>query len=143
MLWFWGHGAAVFVPLGHSPDYDLIADWGEGAMRIQVKTSNCYYKRRWSVAVCTRGGNQSWNGVVKRLDPSRYDYLFVVVGDGRRWLIPATEVHGETSINLAGPKYAEFEIDPDPIGLDAAAGAASFLESKARRDSRAVKGDAL
>src|SRR5437016_2224633 len=29
MLWFWARGA-VFVPLGHSPDYDLIADWGEG-----------------------------------------------------------------------------------------------------------------
>ena len=42
-----------------------------------------------SVTVCTRGGNQSWSGLVKRLDPTSCDYLFVLVGDGRRWFIPA------------------------------------------------------
>ena len=143
MLWFGAQGAAVFVPLFHCRDYDLIADWGQGAMRVQVKTSNVSRRNRWEVAVCTRGGNQSWNGLVKRLDPSRYDYLFVLVGDGRRWLIPAGEVAGGTSINLGGPTYAEFEIDPEPIGLEAAAQSASFLESKARRGSRAVKGTTL
>lgn len=120
MLWFWARGA-VFVPLGHSPHYDLVADWGEGAMRVQVKTSNVFVKNRWRLAVCTMGGNQSWNGLVKRLDPSRYDYLFAVVGDGRRWLIPAHRVGGGRSIYLGGPTYAEFEIDPEPIGLEAAA----------------------
>jgi hypothetical protein len=40
------------------------------------------------VAICTRGGNQSWNGITKRLDPTRIDCLFVIVGDGRRWSIP-------------------------------------------------------
>jgi hypothetical protein len=35
------------------------------------------------------GRNQSWTGVVKRLDPARFDYLFVLVGDGRRWFIPS------------------------------------------------------
>ena len=78
MLWFWAQGAAVFVPLGHSPDYDLVADWGEGAMRVQVKTSPVVVKNRWRLAVCTMGGNQSWNGLVKRLDPSRYDYHFAL-----------------------------------------------------------------
>ena len=73
MLCSGAQGAAVFVPLGHSPDYDLVADWGEGAMRVQVKTSPVVVKNRWRLAVCTMGGNQSWNGLVKRLDPSRYD----------------------------------------------------------------------
>ena len=121
MLWFWAKGASVFIPLFHCRDFDLIADWGEGLARVQVKTSNFRQNRRWKVAVCTRGGNRSWNGLVKRLDPARYDYLFVVVGDGRRWLIPAEEVGGGNAIMLGGPRYAEFEIDPDPIGLEAAA----------------------
>ena len=120
MLWFGAQGAGVFVPLFHSPDYDLIADWGEGPARVQVKTSTCLRKGRWDVTVCTRGGNRSWNGLVKRLDPLRYDYLFVLVGDGRRWFIPAPEVGGGTGVHLGGPRYAEFEIDPDPIGLRAA-----------------------
>jgi hypothetical protein len=64
--------------------------------------------------VCTRGGNQSWNRIVKRMDPSRCDYLFVTVADGRRWLIPADAVGGGTAIDLGGPKYAQYEVDPDP-----------------------------
>jgi hypothetical protein len=66
--------------------------------------------------VSTSGGNQSWNGVVKLLDTSRFDYLFVLVGDGRRWFIPAERVEGGTALRLGGPKYAEFEVERgDPI----------------------------
>jgi len=50
--------------------------------------------------------------LVKRLDPTRIDYLFVLVGDGRRWFIPAAEIQGVTEIHLGGPKYASFEVDP-------------------------------
>ena len=46
-------------------------------MRVQVKTSIVLHNGRWGVALCTRGGNQSWSGLVKTLDPSQYDYLFV------------------------------------------------------------------
>jgi hypothetical protein len=112
MLWFGERGAAVFIPLFHSPDFDLIADWGVGPARVQVKTSAVFRKRRWDVKVCTRGGNRSWSGLVKYLDPSRYDYLFVLVGDGRRWFIPAPSVEAKTAIRLGGPKYSEYEVDP-------------------------------
>jgi hypothetical protein len=62
------------------------------------------------VATCTRGGNRSWNGIVKRLDAGRFDILFVVVADGRRWSIPAAEVHGRSGILLGGPKYERYEV---------------------------------
>jgi hypothetical protein len=114
--WLVGLGAAVFVPLSHSPDYDLVADFGEGPIRVQVKSSTCRAKGRFVVALCTRGGNQSWNGVIKLLDASRCDSLFVHVGDGRRWFIPVSELGGGSAIVLGGPKYAEFEIAPgEPI----------------------------
>ncbi|MFZ0088667.1 MAG: group I intron-associated PD-(D/E)XK endonuclease [Solirubrobacteraceae bacterium] len=113
-LWFATRGAAVFTPLFHNnPHYDLIADWGEGAQRIQVKTSTYFHHDRWGITLCTRGGNRSWSGLVKRLDPTRYDYLFVLVGDGRRWLIPAAEVEGRSGLMLGGPKYAAYEIASD------------------------------
>ena len=44
-------------------------------------------------------------------DPGRCDYLFVHVGDGRRWLIPTRELECRTALTLGGPKYSEFEID--------------------------------
>jgi hypothetical protein len=132
MLWFGARGAGVFWPVFHCPDFDLIADWGEGLVRVQVKTSTVFMKGRWDVTVCTRGGNQSWHGQVKRLDPSRYDMLFVLVGDGRRWLIPAAAVGGGSGLLLGGPKYAAYEIDPgEPLpawvsSLDSATPRAGF-----------------
>ena len=124
----------------HSPDYDLIADLGGPLERVQVKTSVAWHKGRFVVALCTRGGNQSWNRVIKRLDASRCDRLFVHVGDGRRWYIPATALGGGSSISLGGPKYAEFEVDP---GEPLAPRYPTLDSAPAWRDSRAVKGDAL
>jgi hypothetical protein len=111
-LWFGERGASVFIPLFHNnPHFDLVADWGEGPKRVQVKTSSYFQNGRWGITLCTRGGNRSWSGLVKTLDPSQYDYLFVVVGDGRRWLIPADDVGGGSGLNLGGPKYERFEIE--------------------------------
>jgi PD-(D/E)XK endonuclease len=116
MYWLASRGAHVAVPVGCSPHWDLMAELDDRSVRIQVKTSRCFVKGRWDVTLCTRGGNQSWNGLVKRLDHSRYDYLFVLVADGRRWFIPSDRVEGGSGLRLGGPKYSEFEVERgDPI----------------------------
>jgi Holliday junction resolvase-like predicted endonuclease len=112
MEWLGSRGHIVYLPIGHSPDVDLIADNGGALLRVQVKTTTAYRKRRWEVSVCTRGGNRSWNGTVKRFSASRCDRLFVLVRDGRRWFIPAKAVEGGARLVLGGPKYARFEIEP-------------------------------
>jgi hypothetical protein len=112
MEWLVSQGAIVWAPVVGSPDVDLIGQFGDDLVRVQVKTSTCRRDDRWEVALCTRGGNRSWNGVVKLLDATRCDALFVHVGDGRRWYIPASELGGGSGIRLGGPKYAEFEVEP-------------------------------
>jgi hypothetical protein len=113
MEWLGSKGYGVYVPVGHSPDCDLVADDGDALLRVQVKTSTQHGpKGRWKVALATRGGNQSWNGLVKRFSATRCEHLFVLVGDGRRWFIPARAVEGGTSLSLGGPKYAEYEVEP-------------------------------
>jgi len=112
MPWLASRGASIYLPVGHSPDYDVIAELGEELLRVQVKTSTYFRNGRWEVRLCTRGGNQSWNGVVKKLDPSRCDYVFVLVGDGRCWFIPSVALGGGSQIRLGGPKYSEFEVEP-------------------------------
>jgi hypothetical protein len=87
-----------------------VAERDRGLCRGQVKSATLFRKERWEVALCTRGGNQSWNGVVKKLEAERFDYLFVVTGDWRCWFIPADEVGGRTVVLLGGPKYAPFEV---------------------------------
>jgi Holliday junction resolvase-like predicted endonuclease len=122
MQWLAEQGAKVYVPLGHSPDVDMIADFGDRIVRVQVKTSNYFRSGRYGVSICTRGGNQSWSGLVKRFAAAQCDYLFVCAGDGRRWWIPSDRVEGGTGILLGGPKYAEFEVEPGrPLPLAQAA----------------------
>ena len=112
MEWLVSQGARVYIPVFHSPDVDLIAEVDRQLVRVQVTTCTFWRADRWCVRVATCGGNQSWNGTVKRLDPTRYDLLFVLVGDGRRWCIPAHAVEGGSHLAVGGPKYAEFEVDP-------------------------------
>jgi hypothetical protein len=112
MAWLATQGAKIAIPVGHSPDWDLIAEMDGRLLRVQVKTCAAFRNRRWDVHLKTCGGNQSWNGVSKLLDSSRCDYLFVLVGDGRRWFIPSTALGGGSAICLGGPKYAAYEVEP-------------------------------
>jgi hypothetical protein len=116
MEWLASKGALVWIPLGHSPDVDLMAELDGRLLRIQVKTSTYRTETpnghgRWQVAIATSGGNQSWSGAAKKFDASRVEYLFVLSGDGRRWFIPASVVEGARAILLGGAKYSEFEIE--------------------------------
>jgi Holliday junction resolvase-like predicted endonuclease len=109
--WLGSKGYSLYLPVGHSPDFDLIAEDGDALLRVQVKTSTRHRNDRWEVMLCTKGGNRSWNGVVRLFSASRCDRLFVLVADGRRWFIPADSVPGGTGVLLGGPRYAEFEVE--------------------------------
>jgi PD-(D/E)XK endonuclease len=141
MQWLAEAGAKVAVPVFHSPDWDVIAEFGDRLLRIQVKTTRSYRKGRWEATLCTRGGNRSWNGIVKLLDRTRCDYLFVHVGDGRRWFIPARALGGKSTISLGGPKYSEFEVDRGRPFLEQRTDASTGPKiAVPRGDVRVVKG---
>ena len=145
MEWFASKGAAIYFPVGHSPHCDFIAEFGDRLARVQVKSCTAYRFDRWQVTICTCGGNQSWSGLVKHFDSASCDYLFVVVGDGRRWCIPSHAIAGGRGVALGGPKYAEFEVEPgrplpSPHG-DEPASTIGF--ANARGDVRVAKGARL
>ena len=116
MEWLVSKGALVWIPLGHSPDVDLMAEIDGRVLKVQVKTSTYRLTtsagdERWEVSIATNGGNQSWTGNVKKFDPTKVDYLFALVGDGRRWLIPSQAIESQRAIMLGAPKYSEFEVE--------------------------------
>ena len=78
--------------------------------------------------------------MIKRLDATRCDSLFVHVGDGRRWFIPAASLGGGSGISLGGPKYAHYEIDP---GQPLQPRFPTLDSAPPWRGSRAVKGTTL
>jgi hypothetical protein len=130
MEWFAAQAAIVCFPIGHSPDWDFIAELDGRLLRVQVKSCTAFCRGRWNVTVCTRGGNRSWSGLVKRFDPKSCDYLFAVVGDGRRWCIPSEALMTQTSVQLGGPRYAEFEVEPgSPLPSRIGAEGASTIAS--------------
>jgi hypothetical protein len=110
--WLVTRGHPVWLPLGHSPDVDLVTRINGRLGGVQVKTSTVQRGRRFEVTICTRGGNQSWSGLVKNFSCARCDWLFVLVADGRRWFIPAEAVGGGAKVVLGGPKYAAYEVEP-------------------------------
>ena len=140
--WLRSQGAGVFLPLEHSPDVDIVADFGDRLISVQVKTSTVFRDGRWEVSLATRGGNRSWSGIVKTYSAMRCDSLFVHAGDGRRWFIPSAVVEGGSHISLGGPKYAAYEVEPGET-LEAMATPRIATLADPRRGSRAVKGDAL
>jgi PD-(D/E)XK nuclease superfamily protein len=109
--WLGSRGHPVYVPVGHSPDCDLVTVIDGRFAGVQVKTSTVVRDGRFAVALRTLGGNRSWNGVVKRFSRERFDWLFVLVADGRRWFIPADAVGGSAYVMLGGPKYAAYEVE--------------------------------
>ena len=141
MEWLTAQGALVWIPVGHSPDVDLLAEFDERLARVQVKTSTYGVPTpkghpRWQVSIVTRGGNQSWSGASKEFDSSRVDFLFVLVGDGRRWFIPADLVEGSCAVILGGDKYSEFEIEPG-TAIDSLI----YADSKLNRINSALAGE--
>ena len=111
--WLVSQGAHCYLPFGQSPDVDVVADFGDGFVGVQVKTcTRRVGTGRFCVMICTKGGNQSWNGTVRLFSAERCDFLFVLTADGRRWFVPSDRIDGATAITLGGPKYAEYEIEP-------------------------------
>ena len=51
MNWLSYAGALVCKPFFESPDYDLLADFGDRIVRVQVKTSTCWRLNRWEVTL--------------------------------------------------------------------------------------------
>lgn len=56
MEWLASQGAHIYVPLGHSPDIDLIAELGGRLIRVEVKTATHRRDGRWAVLISTRVG---------------------------------------------------------------------------------------
>src|SRR3954454_20128974 len=79
--WLTSRGALVLLPLGHSPDFDLVAQIHGRLLRIQVKTSTQVAatadgEERIPVSLATNGGNRSWTGIAKLIDQESIDYVF-------------------------------------------------------------------
>lgn len=110
IAWFSKKGYIVSYPLGRPSHYDLIVDSGGDVQTVEVKSTD-YSRRqgRYTVALRTKGGNQSWSGEVKRINSFYTDLVFVVTPIGY-YLLPAKEIDGQGSMTVGGGKYEHFKV---------------------------------
>ncbi len=117
---FLGSGYRVAVPLGESQPWDLIVERDEpGAHpeRVQVKTTTFRSPHGvYVVQICTNGGNQSWNGLVRRFDPEAVEWLFVLTDDLDRYLVPSSAITSTITLNL-GRRMEPYRLGTEQLRL--------------------------
>ena len=109
IAYFTKEGYTVCVPLTDSQEYDLVVENGT-LLRVQVKTTSHRNKYgSFEVQLVTKGGNQSWGGVSKKLDRSKVDAIFALTSEGDQYFIPCSAFEGNLSITVT-KKYKDYKI---------------------------------
>lgn len=103
--------STVSIPLNDSQDYDLIVDINGVLKRIQVKTCNYVTKRgNWGVNLKVNGGSSKTNRIMKRNNDIIYDLLFVVCGDGSKFLIPKEKITQRNFLTITKTSHLQYRI---------------------------------
>lgn len=107
--YFISRGQTVLFPLSDSEPYDLAFDDGVKLNKVQVKTT--FTKTRcgiYQTDLRTKGGNQSFH-TVKKFDPTKVDFLFILAEDGNKYLVPSNEITTKSHFNL-GEKATKYKL---------------------------------
>ncbi len=107
--YFTSHQIPIALPMNDTQKYDLIADFNGELQRISVKTSrNRTEYGTYSVGLRNTGGS-SGNIKTRPFDKNTCDYIFILTGDDKLYLIPASIIDATNSISV-GKKYTEYEV---------------------------------
>lgn len=94
-------GCIVSKPLTHSPYYDLIVDTDGVLKKVECKSSRHKpNEKSYLVELATKGGNQSWNKVVKKIDAKKVDEIFILDGDGYYYVYDSKDLDGKRTVNV-------------------------------------------
>lgn len=111
-------GLIVSIPFAEEADYDLIVDDGVNLYKIQVKTSRFKRNKSYQVNIgnYTYIANKPSEGKTKYFSERDVDYLFVLLGNGFKYLIPKDKVESDKKICLGYKKYKEYRVDVGELG---------------------------
>ena len=108
--YFMTNGYEVCMPLGDKQLYDMIVEINGAMSRVQIKYAGYYNgDQKYKAALRSMGGNQSFHTAKKYRDDD-FDLLFVYVENGRKFLIPWTELTIRNSLAIEASKYSRYEV---------------------------------
>jgi hypothetical protein len=98
-------GCTISIPLNDSQDYDLIIDSAGFLNKIQVKTTTFKNGETYVALLCSCNlkGKTAF-------DNTKVNFVFILTGDGSKYLIPATAIKAKNTISL-GAKYKKFKLN--------------------------------
>ena len=100
IAYFVSKGFVVSLPLVDNQDYDLIID--DGTLRkVQVKTTGTLNRasKYYIVQLKSVRSNRNKN-VIKNFDTTTTDYLFILTGNGDKYVIPCSEIVVGSALTL-------------------------------------------
>lgn len=110
IAYFTAQEIPVFVPILEYPDYDLIID-SSILQKVQVRTSE-YTNKLGNYAVNMRvfGGNTTGNKLHKSGTEMVYDLLFILLGNGMKYLIPKDDIAHIKSQLVITDKHNKYKV---------------------------------
>ena len=99
----------VSIPLNDTQKYDLIVDMNGELKKISVKTSRNKTQYGTYTVNLRNCGGASGKGKVRPFDNTSCDYIFILTGNDKLYLIPANIINSTNAINV-GKKYTEYEV---------------------------------
>ena len=99
----------VSIPLNDTQKYDLIVDMNGELKKISVKTSRNKIQYGTYTVNLRNCGGASGKGKVRPFDNTSCDYIFILTGNDKLYLIPTNIINSTNAINV-GKKYTEYEV---------------------------------
>lgn len=101
---FCSKGLVVSIPLVDNQDYDLIVEEDGVLKKVQVKTTGTKNRSgNYEVQLKAVRANKTENKI-KRFDPTKVDYLFILCDNGTIYLVPCNEINVTCSLTLTENK---------------------------------------
>lgn len=107
--YFTSHQITIALPLNDTQKYDLIADFNDKLQRISIKTCRRKNEHNTYTIQLRNTGGSSGHNKYRYFNNNDCDYIFVLTGDDKIYLIPTNIITSITSIDV-GNKYSEYEV---------------------------------
>lgn len=90
--------------------YDLVIDLNNELKKVQVKTSRYQAKSGGYEVQLKNAGGAVKNYKIRLFDNNSCDYLFILTGADKLYLIPSNIITAKNSIVVGGNRYNEYEV---------------------------------
>lgn len=107
--YFTSKSIPISIPLNDTQKYDLVIDMNSKLYRVSVKTSVHKNKSGSYEVLLKNCGGASGRSISRPFDNVTCDYVFVLLGNNKTYLIPSDKIESKCSITI-GNKYTEYEV---------------------------------